>query len=108
VHFIKALRKDFDAPDAKFVLATIAFGGDELSGPGLIIAEAQLAVDGGTGKYPEFRGNVAAVDARPFWRDKEVSPTGAGYHYNHNAETHMEVGNALGRAMVRLLEQNKE
>ncbi|MFQ6130962.1 MAG: sialate O-acetylesterase, partial [Armatimonadota bacterium] len=35
VRFIKALRRDFDAPDAKFVLATIAFGGDKLSGPGL-------------------------------------------------------------------------
>ena len=104
VHFIKTLRKDFEAPDAKFVLATIAFGGDELSGPGLTIAKAQLAVDGDTGKYPEFKGNVAAVDARPFWRDKEVSPSGAGYHYNHNAETYMEVGNSLGRAMAELLE----
>jgi hypothetical protein len=103
VHFIKTLRKDFDAPDAKFVLATIAFGGDKLSGPGLTIAEAQLAVDGDTGKYPEFKGNVAAVDARPFWREKEVSPSGAGYHYNHNAETYIEVGNALGRAMAELL-----
>jgi alpha-galactosidase len=104
VHFIKRLRTDFDAPNAKFVLATIAFGGDQLSGPGLTIAEAQLIVDGDTGKYPEFQGNVAAVDARPFWRDKEVSPSSAGYHYNHNAETYMEVGNALGRAMAELLE----
>ncbi|MBD3674892.1 MAG: sialate O-acetylesterase [Planctomycetaceae bacterium] len=103
VHFIKNLRKDFNAPDAKFVLATIAFGGDELSGPGLTIAEAQLAVDGETGKYPEFKGNVKAIDARPFWRDKEVSPTGAGYHYNHNAETYMLVGDALGHAMAELL-----
>jgi alpha-galactosidase len=104
VRFIKTLRKDFDAPDAVFVLATIAFGGDELSGPGLTVAQAQLAVDGRAGKYPEFKGNVAAVDARPFWRDKEISPSGAGYHYNHNAETYMEVGNALGRAMAELLQ----
>ena len=104
VNFIKTLRKDFEAPDAKFVLATIAFDGNELSGPGLTIAEAQLAVDGRAGKYPEFKGNVAAVDARPYWQDKEVSPSGAGYHYNHNAETHIEVGDALGRAMAELLE----
>jgi alpha-galactosidase len=103
VRFIKSLRRDFDVPDAKFVLATIAFGGEELSGPGLTIAQAQLAVSGETGKYPEFKGNVKAIDARPFWRDKEVSPSGAGYHYNHNAETYMEVGNALGWAMAELL-----
>jgi alpha-galactosidase len=104
VNFIKALRKDFNAPDARFVLATIAFEGEKLSGDGLTIANAQLAVDGDTGKYPEFKGNVNTIDARPYWRDKSVSPSGAGYHYNHNAETYMEVGDDLGRAMVELLE----
>jgi alpha-galactosidase len=104
VHLIKTLRKDFDAPDAKFVLATIAFGGAELSGEGLTIVNAQLAVSGEVGKYPEFKGNVKTIDARPFWRDSSVSPKNQGYHYNHNAETYMEVGSALGWAMAELLE----
>ena len=43
MHFIKTLRKDFNAPKAKFVMATIAFGGDKLSGHGLTVAKAQLA-----------------------------------------------------------------
>jgi len=107
VNFIKSLRKDFDAPDAKFVLATIAFEGEKLSGHGLTIAAAQLAVDGEKGKYPEFKGNVAAVDARSFWRTKEVSPKNQGYHYNQNAETYMEVGNALGWAMAELIQSKK-
>ena len=106
VRFIQALREDFSAPQAKFVLATIAFDGDQLKGPGLTVCEAQLAVDGDQGKYPEFKGNVKAIDARPFWRDKSVSPTNQGYHYNHNAETYMEVGTALGRAMVELLQDS--
>ena len=103
VHLIKTLRKDFNAPSAKFVMATIAFGGDKLSGHGLTVANAQLAVSGETGKYPEFKGNVKTIEARPYWREKDVSPSGAGYHYNHNAETYMEVGNALGWAMAELL-----
>lgn len=103
VQLIKMLRRDFEAPKAKFVLATIAFGGAKLAGHGLKVAEAQLAVDGRGGKYPEFIGNVAAVDARPFWREVEVSPVNQGHHYNHNAETYMEVGLALGRAMVEML-----
>lgn len=107
VHFIKTLRKDFEAPEAKFVLATIAFGGDKLADHGLTVANAQLAVSGEKGKYPEFKGNVKTIDARPFWKEKEVSPSGAGYHYNHNAETYMEVGDALGRAMAELLEEKK-
>lgn len=101
VQLIKSLRADFHAPNAKFVLATIAFGG-ELTGHALEICKAQLAVDGDAGKYPEFHLNVKAVDARRFWRDKESSPSGQGYHYNHNAETYMEVGQALGWAMVEL------
>ncbi|MDA7918539.1 hypothetical protein N9B20_02635 [Mariniblastus sp.] len=101
VQLIKSLRADFDAPNAKFVLATIAFGG-KLTGHALEICNAQLAVDGDAGKYPEFHLNVKAIDARPFWRDKELSPSGQGYHYNHNAETYMEVGQALGWAMVEL------
>ncbi|MFW6169436.1 MAG: sialate O-acetylesterase [Planctomycetota bacterium] len=105
VRLIKTLRKEFEAPEAKFVLATIAFGGWDLKGPGLTIANAQLAVSGDKGKYPEFAHNVKTVEARDYWREKDVSPTGAGYHYNHNAETYMEVGNALGWAMAELLKE---
>lgn len=105
VHLINTLRKDFSAPEAKFVMATIAFGGDQLAGHGLTVANAQLAVSGERGNYSRFKGNVKTVDARPFWRDKSVSPSGAGHHYNHNAETYLDVGNALGQAMVELLDE---
>lgn len=57
------------------------------------------------GKYAEFKGNVKTTESGPFWRKQDVSPSGQGYHYNHNAETYMEVGNALGRAMAELLEK---
>ena len=100
VNLIKAWRKEFNAPDAKFAIATIAFGGWDLSGPGKTIAEAQLAV--GSGKYPEFNGNVKTIEARPFWRDIGESPKSQGYHYNHNGETYFLVGDALGRAMVEM------
>ncbi len=104
VHLIKTLRKDFDAPKAKFVVAT-GCGTPGLEGFALQIAEAQLAVSGEKGKYPEFAGNVKSVDVRPFWRDASVSPNNQGYHYNHNAETYFEVGNSLGWAMVDLLKK---
>jgi alpha-galactosidase len=105
VRLIKALRTEFEAPQAPFAIATIAFEGRNLSGPGLTVANAQLAVSGETGNYPEFAGNVKTVDVRDFWRDKDVSPNGQGYHYNHNAETYVEVGNALGAAMAELLKK---
>jgi hypothetical protein len=100
VRFIKRLRQDFDAPNAKFVLATLGEATKGSTGNAGKILDAQLAVDGTTGKYPEFKGNVATVYSNP------LSLGGSGNsHYNGNAETYMNVGEAMGRAMVRLLKE---
>lgn len=98
---IAALRKDYDAPKAKFVLAT-GCGNPGREGFGLQIAEAQLAI-ADSKKHAEFAGNVKAVDSRDLWREVDVSPKSQGYHYNRNAETYMEVGLRLGWAMAELL-----
>jgi len=71
------------------------------------VADAQLAVSGEKGKYPEFAGNVLTVETRDFWREVDVSPRNQGYHYNRNAETYVLVGDALGRGMVKLQEMRK-
>ncbi len=102
VRFIKEFRAAFNAPDAPFVLSTIAFGGWTLSGAGLTVAHGQLAVSGETGNYPEFADNVRTVEARDYWRDASVSPSTQGYHYNWNAETYLLVGDSLGRAATDL------
>ena len=100
VRFIKQLRKDFEAPQAKFVLATLGEAVKGSGGNGGRILAAQLAVDGNSGKYPEFKGNVATVYAHP------LSKGGSGNsHYNGNAETYMAVGEAMGQAMVGLLKE---
>ena len=91
------------SPNAPFVLATIAFGGWDLAGAGLTVANAQLAVSGETGNYPEFEGNVKTVEARDYWKSTAESPGNQGHHYNNNAWTYMMVGDALGRAMAELL-----
>lgn len=103
VRLINSLRKDFGVPKAPFVLAT-GCGNTGREGFGLQIAEAQLAI-GDPKKHPEFAGNVKCVEARDFWREVAVSPKNQGYHCNRNAETYMEVGNALGWAMVELLKK---
>jgi alpha-galactosidase len=100
VRFIRRLRQDFETPRAKFVLATLGEAVKGSGGNGGKILEAQLAVDGESGKHPEFKGNVATVYAHP------LSKGGSGNsHYNGNAETYMEVGEAMGRAMADLLKK---
>jgi hypothetical protein len=98
VRFIKQLRKDFDSPNAKFVLATMGESVKGGTGLGNQILEAHLAVDGSTGKYPEFKGNVATIYTHP------MAQGGSGNgHYGGKAEVYMDVGEAMGRAMVDLL-----
>lgn len=107
VHLIHSLRDEFDAPKAPFVIGTIGFGGWEMDGPHLTVAEAQLAVSGEAGNYPPFEGNVLTVETRDFWKSAAESPKEQGYHYNRNAETYMRVGDAFGRAMASLLEGSR-
>jgi hypothetical protein len=103
VHLIKTLRKDFDAPNAKFVCATLGQTKKGDGGNDGLILNAQLAVDGTSGKYQEFKGNVATVYSHP------LSLGGASNsHYNGNAETYMNIGEAMGQAMVELLKSQKK
>jgi alpha-galactosidase len=105
-NFIKAVRSEFKVPNAPFAIATCAFEGwDNSNARRLKVINGQLAVSGETGKHREFAGNVKTVEARDFWREVEVSPKNQGYHYNRNAETYMEVGNALGWGMAEMLKK---
>lgn len=98
VALIKDLRKDFNAPDALFVCATMGQARKESGGAAGNITRAQLAVDGSTGKYPEFKDNVATFYANPVSRGGS-----ANGHYSGNAETYMNVGEGMGKLMAELL-----
>ena len=98
VHLIKILRKDFNAPNAKFVCASLGQSKKGATDGGGKILNAMLAVDSDSGKYPEFKGNVAAVYTHPLSKGGS-----SGGHYGGNAETYMNVGEAMGKAMVELL-----
>ncbi len=102
VNLINDVRKEFKAPNMKAVIATVGFHGYRISTmPWYGIWQAQMAV-GDPKQHPEFAGNVASVDTRDFWREVDESPRGQDYHYNRNAETYLLIGEAMGRAMVRL------
>jgi hypothetical protein len=100
VTLIKQLRKEFNAPKANFVCASLGQTKEGAEGNDGLILNGTLAVDGKTGKYPEFKDNVASVYTHP------LSKGGASNgHYGGNAETYMNVGEGMGRAMVDLLSE---
>lgn len=97
MNLLDALRKDFDAPEAKLVCASLGQTKKGTGGNQGKILEAVLNVDGESGKYPENQGLVAAVYSHPL--SKGSSSSG---HYGGNAETYMNIGEAMGKAMANL------
>lgn len=98
--FIRDMRRDLAVPQLPFVIAETGMNGPEEQHPrALSLMQAQAAV----ARREEFRGNVAFVGTKTFWRDADQSPSGQGYHWNTNAETYYLIGEAMGRAMLPLL-----
>jgi hypothetical protein len=87
VNLIRSLRHDFHAPRAKFSIATIGFGGFNMTEEAQEVTKAHLAVSGDAGKYPAFRGNVHTVNIRSSWRKPEgvKNPD----HYHQHAKTYL-------------------
>ena len=96
--FIKDLRLAVGVPNLPFVIATTGQS-DPVSYSTL--EQAQLAMENFT-KYPAFNGNVAVVDAKPFWIPVSSSPADEGYHWNRNAKTYYMIGDALAGEMLGL------
>ncbi|MBT8037249.1 MAG: hypothetical protein KJO21_06860 [Verrucomicrobiae bacterium] len=102
VNLINDVRKEFKAPEMPAVVATVGFHGYRINtGNWKGVWEAQMAV-GDPKQHPEFTGKVASVDTRDFWREVDESPRNQDYHYNRNPETYLRIGDAMGRAMVRM------
>jgi alpha-galactosidase len=99
-NFIRDIRSDLKAPGLPFVVAGTGMNGPNEKNPrALSLMKAQAAV----ADYPEFKGNVAFVETRPFWREVQDSPSNQGYHWNTNAETYYLIGEAMGKSMNQLM-----
>ena len=98
VNLIRDLRRDIKAPKLPVVVAAVAFDDGK-------IHDAQMAV-GDPAKYPEFAGTVKSVDTKPYFRGSKSGGGGYATAYYSNAESFLEIGEALGKAMLELQKQN--
>ena len=91
IQLIKALRKDFDAPDARFVTASLG--------------QTKKGSKGGDGQILDAMEAVAKNDDKVAFVYTHPLSKGGGSsgHYGGNPETYMNVGEAMGKAMVELL-----
>ncbi len=100
VTLINALRKDFDAPDAKFVCATLGqTSKEDASGNEKKIFEGMFSLL----ENSELKDDVAVVYGYPL-----TTPAGASNgHYGGSAKTYLNVGMGLGAAMADLVKDEK-
>jgi len=103
VNLIKDVRKDLKSPNLPVVIGELTgpWGADCKDAAALAIRKAQA----GAAALAEFKGTVAFVETHDFVRKPEDSPCpGHGHHEFANAETYLLVGDALGKAMKKLLD----
>ena len=113
-HFIRDVRKDFNAPKLPFVISQMGVDGGHPSAGVKKFKDAQAAVL----ELAEFRVNVALVKTDVFWdteaeavfkkgwRDPldEWNKVGSDYpfHYLGRAKTQCRIGRAFGEAVLEL------
>jgi len=100
VNFIRDVRKELGVKDLPFVIAETGMSGHKEKHPrALSLMHAQAAA----AAHDEFKGNVAFVGTKDFYRPIEESPSGQSYHWNSNAETYFLIGDGMAKAMLTLL-----
>ena len=100
VRLIKDVRREWKTPHLPAVIAVSGFGGRNQKVDRRL---GIIAAQHGAAKREDFKGTVASVETRDFFRPREQSPGGQGYHWNNNAETYYHIGEGMGKAMVELL-----
>jgi len=66
-HFIRDVRKDFNAPKMPFVIGVMGVGGLKDQSHSMVTFRQAMAAPA---ELPEFKGNVIAVQTAPFWSDE--------------------------------------
>jgi hypothetical protein len=66
-HFIRDVRKDFNAPKMPFVIGVMGVGGLKDQSSSMVAFRTAMAAPT---DMPEFKGNVAAVQTAPFWAEE--------------------------------------
>ncbi len=105
-HFIRDVRKDFNAPKMPFVIGVMGVGGLKDQSQGMVTFRQAMAAPA---EMPAFKDNVIAVQTAPFWSDElgEIDAKRAKIsQMNHFLESkHKDHANANGTMTP---EQKKE
>lgn len=97
IHLAKDIRAEFNSPDVPFVVGELGNGGPTESDSRM--GRFRAAQRRGTEKIT----NAIFVETASFARPKELSPNVThGHHWFGNAESYFLIGDALGKAAIKL------
>lgn len=97
INLVKDVRKEFNQPDLPVVIGELGNGGPDAGKNMLSIRAAQKAAAKALGP------NTTFVQTTQFARPAKESPNvGHGHHWYGNAESYFLIGDALGKALLRL------
>lgn len=98
IHLARDVRAEFKLADLPIVVGELGNGGPAKQGTGM--HTFRLAQKAGSAKIP----GATFVTTSQFARPAKMSPNvGHGHHWFGNAESYFLVGDALGKAMLQLL-----
>ncbi len=103
-HFIRDVRKDFNAPKMPFVIGVLGVDGAK---PNAGIVEFRKAM-AAPASLPEFKGNVVAVETAPFWSEelgaidkKREKVSQMSYYLNSKHKDHANADGKMTDAQKR-------
>lgn len=104
-NLIRDVRADLGAPKMHFVLAVEQQKDSYKDNNAQIMLSAQNRITSAS-VYPEFAGNIAAVDTNPFNHGPNSPSKGFIHHWNYNGQSYFQIGESMGKAMVALLKKS--
>jgi hypothetical protein len=97
-NLIKDVRAEFQSPELPVVIGELGNGGPDAKGNMAAFRAAQK-------RGVQQIDNAAFVITHNFWRDAQESPNVShGHHWCGNAESYFLIGDALGRAAIKLMD----
>jgi len=99
INLVKDLRKEFKSPNLPVVIGELGNGGPKASGNMAAFRKAQK-------KGAEQIEGSAFVITHNFWREPQQSPNvNHGHHWCGNAESYFLIGDALGKGIIKVIEE---
>ncbi len=112
VHFIRDVRKDFNAPKMPFVIGVMGVGGLKDQSHSMVTFRQAMAAPA---EMPEFKGNVIAVQTAPFWADelneidlKRLKVRQMGHHLRSKHKDYANADGQMTDAQMKEFEKKYE